>query len=1388
LKLIVENRKLLGLRSDIFHFLIGETDDSMQEILAIVNPSFSAQYMIKNFITESASQNSYTEHSLDRLPLLCASNLNETLLRIELPMLEDCLRQRRHLHLDKAVNEACKLVNDIKYGCSALMPSDVRVLASRCLGELPTWMVKLGFSSISTQASKSLFYSEAFEHGNLLQSLQAKTIECLVDAVRNPRPEISLVAMDTLKALLSLTSGKDSIKFIKNPTVQTFLDPLVANDMGKTSLSAKLFLTKDEVNKLRLGASNATENQDNVWCWHEQFWKPQGNEADSFSLWICRLVSALLVCCYGKNEDEKQTRAKATCDFFSQCQRMSCIHAEFARSIFPAVVLDLLLTDGDNYQGCGDQVLLDTWVGSPESANNRRLSHCFNIIFNARDGENDGAVELALDVLDMLWQFTLHRFVSSPNHRRNSPSPTQSKIDNARQGVLPYGTVLRLDGRVVAEACIATHRFESALMYIEAFADARFRGSTRAIEQLSFGEELRPRQLSLNTSPIISGFPHTQGTSHEEDFHQDCVAFLGVLRKSFTGLGDLDAQRACTRHEDDFAFLNGGQKLSTNNLVLENEPPSMLQLQIFDNLSNEHAMSARVKMSLAACLDGLEVRSTLKHFLAGLSCLEDFAFTNDEKLSLKEKWFECRLCELQWDDDLISCINPLDNPDANSSAFFNETVKLQSSIESASFLLSGEVGYNESIVRALEALRCDDYDACHGAVGAARMQILEYIPKIKSTNSSLLKIQDIIERFRLTNDLEDFSAARDYGILEDRWDLTIDGRREDKSDFSGRIQEITLRFLLSNSSFDQPKIAGNLCGHMLREFESFVDKGKFQAAHGSLQRLKSLLSLLSIPTFQDLRKDEMSPLRLRLREATLFEAKGDFVTAINSAKLIAKHFDAIPSKELIVEQKSILADALVNCGDWTAKHKVEPTDAILSKYVKPAVKNLEEICCIQKTQRNCDRLIRALLTQSRLVSEQFENISRRVNSLEWHKAGSSLSDRVRELERGKLQYEKAKQYLQTKKEKQRSIKDETYEKNIGIVKFWNRQQRLIEVDYTERSAILESMESYRILAVQSIVKALAIAGTGHVDDVSQHAYRLVSLWLSSQKENPLIESIDKNIAEAVEIIPSFRFVPLVTQLFSQLENSLSLRENVMNHLMALLRRMIIGHPYHSVPHLVQFSRSERGKRGDGPASLLIKQVKQTDSQFAGELIESYRVVAEAYDHLASSNCQHFNSGVAISFDNICRKGDMRLDKCMGSGSRKMKLRPCIFTKPPSIQPGKDYGDGTEEPQGTEFIESFESFFKITPSGVCKPKILVCLGSKGGKFRQLVKADEDIRQDAVMEQVFGHVNEFMARKHHANAVPSDTLMGPEFQVKTYNILPLSSRTGVSKAMDFPVQDI
>ena len=127
----------------------------------------------------------------------------------------------------------------------------------------------------------------------------------------------------------------------------------------------------------------------------------------------------------------------------------------------------------------------------------------------------------------------------------------------------------------------------------------------------------------------------------------------------------------------------------------------------------------------------------------------------------------------------------------------------------------------------------------------------------------------------------------------------------------------------------------------------------------------------------------------------------------------------------------------------------------------------------------------------------------------------------------------------------------------------------------------------------------------------------------------------------------------------------------------------------------------------------------------------------------------------------------RLDECLGKGSRKHSFPPCILTKPPQIRPGRDY-------DGVETIVGFDDSFTIADSGLTRPKIIVCNGSFGGKFKQLVKGGDDCRGDSVMEQVFHYVNELF-RKH---TVLGDPAIRETNKIVTYNIVPLNPKTGVS----------
>ena len=63
------------------------------------------------------------------------------------------------------------------------------------------------------------------------------------------------------------------------------------------------------------------------------------------------------------------------------------------------------------------------------------------------------------------------------------------------------------------------------------------------------------------------------------------------------------------------------------------------------------------------------------------------------------------------------------------------------------------------------------------------------------------------------------------------------------------------------------------------------------------------------------------------------------------------------------------------------------------------------------------------------------------------------------------------------------------------------------------------------------------------------------------------------------------------------------------------------------------------------------------------------------------------------------------------------------------------------------IHKFKSTFQ-TANGINLPKIVECVGSDGVARRQLVKGKDDLRQDAVMQQVFGMVNLLLQRDREA----------------------------------------
>lgn len=73
------------------------------------------------------------------------------------------------------------------------------------------------------------------------------------------------------------------------------------------------------------------------------------------------------------------------------------------------------------------------------------------------------------------------------------------------------------------------------------------------------------------------------------------------------------------------------------------------------------------------------------------------------------------------------------------------------------------------------------------------------------------------------------------------------------------------------------------------------------------------------------------------------------------------------------------------------------------------------------------------------------------------------------------------------------------------------------------------------------------------------------------------------------------------------------------------------------------------------------------------------------------------------------------------------------------------------------------------NGINAPKVVECLGSDGKRYKQLAKSgNDDLRQDAVMEQLFDLVNSLLVRHRDT----SSRSLG----IRTYKVVPFTPSAG------------
>ena len=330
----------------------------------------------------------------------------------------------------------------------------------------------------------------------------------------------------------------------------------------------------------------------------------------------------------------------------------------------------------------------------------------------------------------------------------------------------------------------------------------------------------------------------------------------------------------------------------------------------------------------------------------------------------------------------------------------------------------------------------------------------------------------------------------------------------------------------------------------------------------------------------------------------------------------------------------------------------------------------------------------------------------------------------------------------------------------------------------------DARRNYLRTALRMYAQVLSLA-----DDKDDNVYRLCGLWL----ENASDLALNEQLREELERVPVHKFIPLVHQLSARLSSEATKdgQSGFQKALRSLLTRLCRSHPFHGLYqirflHAPEAASTNGVKANNSRRSSLTpsasSQAKRSDA--AGSLLNAIKAQPKSAETL-----RLVDMAIAAYIDWAL----FPIEK--PKSTRKLIIpasHPLLRLTNVQIPVSTVHlpVDKTAEyaPLSMPCIAKYATTFS-TAGGVHLPKITECHATDGQVYKQLVsaislvrlimpstdnaaiqfKGGDDVRQDAVMEQVFAVANDLLQRDDRAKL--------RSLAVRTYKVLPLNSEAGL-----------
>uniref|UniRef100_A0A7N8YQ22 non-specific serine/threonine protein kinase n=1 Tax=Mastacembelus armatus TaxID=205130 RepID=A0A7N8YQ22_9TELE len=440
----------------------------------------------------------------------------------------------------------------------------------------------------------------------------------------------------------------------------------------------------------------------------------------------------------------------------------------------------------------------------------------------------------------------------------------------------------------------------------------------------------------------------------------------------------------------------------------------------------------------------------------------------------------------------------------------------------------------------------------------------------------------------------------------------------------------------------------------------------------------------------------------QLEEAQVFWAKGEQGLALG---LLRQLINNLEEKVCFNPALAPVYTACLRlCGKWLAETCLESPGVILEKYLERVTIRLQDPRL--QSQRN-----EAFLSLARFSDAQYQSIDKYMNSSEFENKQALLK--------------KAKEEVDLIKESKVS--------NRYTVKV----EKELQLDETALSNLQSDRQRFLCKAVENYIQCLK-EGEEHDNWV----FRLASLWL----KNAGVKAVNDIMRMEVKHIPSYKFLPLMYQLAARMGTKMAtgIAEDAGFHdvLNNLICQASLEHPHHTlfiIFALVNANKDEKFCRTRlaksvprQPSSLdlersdVARKIISAIRKKRGEMVRGIENLCEAYITMAYMDAsKHKNEKKAIPIPADQPIVNIKnLDEVV------------IPTMEIKVDPSGCYDNVVT-------IRSFMPQYHLA-GGVNLPKIIDCVGSDGKSRRQLVKGQDDLRQDAVMQQVFSMCSMLLQR--------------------------------------------